>query len=84
MTDYDVDVAIRKQLLLQLKEVGIEIPVKAGFQSTKQGREDNMVMFFPSMKTASVGKGVNIIFKATKLIIKKTSYPKIRTKFKRS
>nr|DAL41503.1 MAG TPA_asm: tail completion protein [Caudoviricetes sp.] len=35
MTDYDVDVAIRKQLLLQLNEVGIEIPVKAGFQSTK-------------------------------------------------
>lgn len=45
MTDYEVDVAIRKQLLLQLKAVGIEIPVKAGFQSTKQGREDNMVMF---------------------------------------
>ncbi|WP_260294178.1 phage gateway protein [Proteus vulgaris] len=47
MTDYEVDVAIRKQLLLQLKVVGIDISVKAGFQSTKQGREDNMVMFFP-------------------------------------
>lgn len=46
MTDNDVDIAIRKQLLRQLTEVGIDIPVKAGFQSTKQGREDNMVMFF--------------------------------------
>ena len=47
MTDNEVDIAIRKQLLFQLKEAGIDIPVKAGFQSTKQGREDNMVMFFP-------------------------------------
>lgn len=31
MTDYEVDVAIRKQLLLQLKVVGIDISVKAGF-----------------------------------------------------
>ena len=54
-----------KQLLLQLK-VGIGIPVKAGFQSTKQGREDNMVMFFPSMKVATVGRAENIMFKAIK------------------
>ncbi|MEX9216283.1 hypothetical protein AB7Z50_18530 [Providencia rettgeri] len=47
MTDNDVDIAIRKQLLIQLAEQGITIPVKAGFQSSKQGREENMVMFFP-------------------------------------
>ncbi|HFT1681546.1 phage gateway protein [Providencia stuartii] len=46
MTDNEVDIAIRKQLLFQLKEAGIDVSVKAGFQSTKQGREDNMVMFF--------------------------------------
>ncbi|MEQ5136685.1 MULTISPECIES: phage gateway protein [Providencia] len=47
MTDNDVDIAIRKQLLFQLKEAKIEIPVKAGFQATRQGRDDNMVIFFP-------------------------------------
>ena len=47
MTDNEVDIALRKQLLFQLKEAGIDIHVKAGFQSTKQGREENMVMFFP-------------------------------------
>lgn len=46
MTDNDVDIAIRKQLLIQLKQSGIDIAVKAGFQSTKQGREDSFVMFF--------------------------------------
>ncbi|ELX8378371.1 hypothetical protein AB7Y49_06850 [Providencia vermicola] len=47
MKDYDVEIAIQKQILMQLKEVGIEIPVKAGFPSIKQDREDNMVVFFP-------------------------------------
>ncbi|WP_272521693.1 MULTISPECIES: phage gateway protein [Providencia] len=47
MTDNNVDIALRKQLIFQLKEAGIDIPVKAGFQSTKQGREENMLMFFP-------------------------------------
>ncbi len=46
MTDNEVDIVIRKQLLFQLKEAKIEIAVKAGFQSTKQGREENMVIFF--------------------------------------
>ena len=47
MTDNDVEIAVRKQLLAQLAQAGIDIPVKAGFQSAKQGREDNFVMFFP-------------------------------------
>ncbi|WP_430442436.1 phage gateway protein [Providencia huaxiensis] len=59
MTDNDIDIAIRKQLLFQLKEVGIDIPVKAGFQSTKQGREDNMVMFFPINENGHGWQGRN-------------------------
>ncbi|WP_440590500.1 phage gateway protein, partial [Morganella morganii] len=48
MTDNDVEIAVRKQLLAQLAQAGIDIPVRAGFQSAKQGREDNFVMFFPA------------------------------------
>ncbi|AWS52251.1 phage gateway protein [Providencia rettgeri] len=59
MTDNDVDIAIRKQLLRQLVEVGIDIPVKAGFQSTKQGREDNMVMFFSINESGHGWQGRN-------------------------
>lgn len=59
MTDNDVDIAIRKQLLQQLTEVGIDIPVKAGFQSTKQGREDNMVMFFSINESGHGWQGRN-------------------------
>ncbi len=58
--------ARKTTLVVAVKEVGIGIPVKAGFQSTKQGREDNMVMFFPSMKVATVGRAENIMFKAIK------------------
>ncbi|MEM8099263.1 hypothetical protein Q4R58_12780 [Morganella morganii] len=47
MTDNYVEIAVRKQLLAQLAQAGIDIPVRAGFQSAKQGREDNFVMFFP-------------------------------------
>lgn len=83
MTDYEVDVAIRKQLLLQLKEAGIEILVKAGFQSTKQGREDNMVMFFPINENGHSWQGRKYNVQGNKAIIKKSSYPKTRTKFKR-
>lgn len=46
MTDNDIDSAIYKQLVRQLTEIGLDIPVKAGFQPIKPGSEDNMVMFF--------------------------------------
>lgn len=59
MTDNEVDIAIRKQLLFQLKEAKIEIAVKAGFQSTKQGREENMVMFFPINENGHGWQGRN-------------------------
>lgn len=47
MTDNEVYIAIRHQMLAQMNDVGVSIPVVAGFQSTKQGREDSFVMFFP-------------------------------------
>lgn len=46
MTDNEVYRAIRKQLITQLTEYGVEIPVIAGYQSKKAGREDRFVMFF--------------------------------------
>ncbi|MCG3462678.1 hypothetical protein L7G72_12595 [Xenorhabdus bovienii] len=52
MTDNEVYVVIRDQLLKQLAEANITIPVVAGFQSTKQGREDSFVMFFPIEEAA--------------------------------
>ncbi|CDG21066.1 conserved protein of unknown function [Xenorhabdus poinarii G6] len=59
MTDNEVYVAIRRQLLKQLAEAGIAIPVVAGFQSTKQGRADNFVMFFPIEEAAHGWQGRN-------------------------
>lgn len=59
MTDNEVDIAIRKQLLFQLKEAKIEIAVKAGFQSTKQGREENMVIFFTINESGHGWQGRN-------------------------
>lgn len=59
MIDNEVDIAIRKQLLLQLEQMEINIPVKAGFQSTKQGRDDNMVMFFPINESGHGWQGRN-------------------------
>jgi hypothetical protein len=59
MTDKQVYIAIRAQLLKQLTEVGIVIPVIAGFQSTKQGREDCFVMYFPIMENATGWQGRN-------------------------
>ncbi|KYP90945.1 phage related-protein, partial [bacteria symbiont BFo2 of Frankliniella occidentalis] len=47
MTDNEVYIAIRHQMLAQMNNIGLTIPVVAGFQSTKQGREDRFVMFFP-------------------------------------
>lgn len=52
MTDNDVYITIRRQLLKQLTEAGMAIPVIAGFQSTKQGREGRFLMFFPINEAA--------------------------------
>ncbi|MDE9533686.1 hypothetical protein KKI91_02835 [Xenorhabdus bovienii] len=59
MTDNEVYRAIRNQLLKQLAEAGIAISVVAGFQSTKQGREDSFVMFFPIEEAAHGWQGRN-------------------------
>ncbi|CDL85471.1 phage gateway protein [Xenorhabdus szentirmaii] len=59
MTDNEVYRAIRHQLLKQLAEAGIAISVVAGFQSTKQGREDSFVMFFPIEEAAHGWQGRN-------------------------
>ncbi|WP_237386224.1 phage gateway protein [Xenorhabdus sp. Sc-CR9] len=59
MTDNEVYIAIRAQLLKQLNEAGIAVPVVAGFQSTKQGREDSFVMFFPIEEAAQGWQGRN-------------------------
>ncbi|MDC9591178.1 hypothetical protein PSI23_18255 [Xenorhabdus sp. XENO-10] len=59
MTDNEVYSAIRHQLLKQLSEAGIAVPVVAGFQSTKQGREDRFVMFFPIEEAAHGWQGRN-------------------------
>ncbi|WP_338885316.1 hypothetical protein [Xenorhabdus sp. TH1] len=59
MTDNQVYAAIRAQLLKQLAEAGISVPVVAGFQSTKQGREDSFVMFFPITENAYGWQGRN-------------------------
>ncbi|WP_168386019.1 phage gateway protein [Erwinia amylovora] len=47
MTDNEVYTAIRHQILAQMNDAGLSISVVAGFQSTKQGREEHSVMFFP-------------------------------------
>ncbi|KMJ46897.1 phage related-protein [Xenorhabdus khoisanae] len=57
MTDKQIYAAIRAQLLKQLGEVGIAVPVIAGFQSTKQGREERFVMFFPVSENAHGWQG---------------------------
>ncbi|MDC9623839.1 hypothetical protein PSI22_19925 [Xenorhabdus sp. XENO-7] len=59
MTDNEVYVVIRQQLLKQLSEANITIPVVAGFQSTKQGREASFVMFFPIEEAAHGWQGRN-------------------------
>ncbi|PHM50573.1 phage gateway protein [Xenorhabdus sp. KK7.4] len=59
MTDNDVYIALRAQLLKQLNEAGIAVPVVAGFQSTKQGRENRFVMFFPISESAHGWQGRN-------------------------
>ncbi len=57
MTDNEIDIVIRKQLVAQLHEARIDIVVKAGFQSSKQGREDNMLIFFPIAETGQGWQG---------------------------
>lgn len=46
MTDNEVNAALRKQIVKQLTEQNIQVPVIAGYQSKKAGRENNFVMFF--------------------------------------
>jgi hypothetical protein len=47
MMDNEVYLAIRRQMLAQMQDAGILLPVIVGFQPTKQAKKDGFVLFFP-------------------------------------